>query len=72
MTKMFDFFKPVLESVGVSPREDWDATKRQIYGQALAQLRRDDLKPGTVTKWHMLGHLTQPNPPAIVFHKTTE
>ncbi len=69
MLSMFEVMKPVLRSVGVTPREDWDATKRQIHGMAIAQVSRANLRLETEAKWRTLGRWTQMNPLAIRYKK---
>ena len=52
---MFNAFKPALETAGVKPGRNWLETREKIRRQAVAQLRRNNLKPATVVKWHRLG-----------------
>ncbi len=67
MVSMFEAMKPVFQAVGVTPREDWDTTRRQIHRVAIAQIARTNLRPETEAKWRTLGRLTQLAPPAIVY-----
>lgn len=54
---MFDFAKPAFAQTGLKPAATWNETRELIRRQAEAQLRRQNLKPATVVKWHRLGAL---------------
>ncbi|MDO8565397.1 MAG: hypothetical protein Q7R67_02145 [bacterium] len=59
MNTMFEAFKPVLQSAGVTAQATLEATYKHIGAQAKAQLRRDDIKPKTAAKWHTLGFMAK-------------
>ena len=61
MPKMFEFSgaQDLFKAVGITPGQDWSETRERIFSQARRQLRRRDIKPPTVVKWHRLATLDQ-------------
>lgn len=52
---IFDFAKSAFVQAGIKPAATWDETRQRIRLQAEAQLRRKNVKPATIVKWHRLG-----------------
>jgi len=53
MTSLFHLAgKKALESAGVKTAETWHKTKKQVLGQARAQLARRDIRPETAARWN--------------------